>query len=308
MAVLTLENVSKTVKGRQLVKNVSLTVNDGEIYGFLGPNGAGKTTTIRMIVGLIKPTTGTIRIGGHDIQNERSRAMASVGTIVENPETYSYLTGRQNLVQYARLARLESKERDKKIDEAIRLVGLSDRINDKVKTYSLGMRQRLGLAQALLANPKILVLDEPTNGLDPSGMREFRELLLLIAKNGVAVFISSHLLNEIEMMCDRVAIIQNGELIMERRITDLTETNPEVKLDVDQPERALQVLSGQLEGVEAQVVELAVLIHADREAVARAIAVLSQANIKIYSAIPQKQTLEGSFLEITNHLKQGSEQ
>lgn len=211
MSVLSVDGVAKKIGSRMIVEDVTMSVNEGEIYGFLGPNGAGKTTTIRMIVGLIRPTKGSIRIVGHDIEKERSKAIREVGTIVENPETYSYLTGMQNLVHYARLAGIDN--RHKRINEVAEIVGLTDRIHEKVRRYSLGMRQRLGLAQALLARPKLLVLDEPTNGLDPAGMREFRELMRRLADGGMSVFVSSHLLSELEQMCHRVAIIKSGRII-----------------------------------------------------------------------------------------------
>ncbi|MBX5436110.1 MAG: ABC transporter ATP-binding protein [Alicyclobacillaceae bacterium] len=219
--VLTLEHVSKRIGSRWIVEDVHMTVRAGEVYGFLGPNGAGKTTTIRMIVGLARPSRGVIRVLGHDVHRDRSAALGHVGTIVENPETYRYLTGRENLIHYARLAGLRGAERQRRIAEVVDIVGLGARIDDKVKRYSLGMRQRLGVAQALLARPKLLVLDEPTNGLDPAGMREFRELIRRLAAEGMAVFVSSHLLSEIEQMCDRVAILKSGRVIAEAKVADM---------------------------------------------------------------------------------------
>ncbi|EGK14631.1 bacitracin transport ATP binding cassette transporter, ABC protein, partial [Desmospora sp. 8437] len=172
--ILLVENVSKRIGRREIVTDLTFDVGHGEIYGFLGPNGAGKTTTIRMLVGLIRPTRGTVRIGGYDLRKEPLQALRHVGCIVENPEMYPYLTGRENLEI---LGRMNEEITPERIGEVVRLVELERRIDDRVKTYSLGMRQRLGIAQALLGKPKLLILDEPTNGLDPSGIREMRHFI-----------------------------------------------------------------------------------------------------------------------------------
>lgn len=210
MYVLEVNNVSKYLSHRPIVKDISLQVKEGEIFGFLGPNGAGKTTTIKMIVGLIHPNRGSIKIMGKDIQTEREQALLNVGAVVENPELYLYMSGLENLRQ---LARINKNITQKDIDEIVEFVGLKDRIKDKVKKYSLGMKQRLGLAQALLCNPKLLILDEPTNGLDPSGIIEFRNLIKKLAKErNIGVFVSSHMLSEVQQLCDRVAYINNGEI------------------------------------------------------------------------------------------------
>ena len=211
LPVLELENISKTIKGRKIVKDINLTLGAAEVFGFLGPNGAGKTTTIRMIVGLIKPTLGHVRICGYDVSREFVKAMSNVGCIIESPEMYKYLTGLDNLFQYAAMDKRVTKDR---IKEVIRLVGLENRVSDKVSTYSLGMRQRLGIAQALLCRPRLLILDEPTNGLDPSGITEFRKLIRRLAEDqGMTVFVSSHLLSEVQLMCDSVAIIKQGSIV-----------------------------------------------------------------------------------------------
>ena len=223
--VVELKNVSKVIRRRKIIDDLTFTVNKGEIYGFLGPNGAGKTTTIRMIVGLIGITSGEIKVCGKDVKKEFEDAIANVGAIVENPELYKFLTGYQNLEQAARLFKV-SKE---KMDEVIELVGLTERIHDKVKTYSLGMRQRLGIAQSLLHDPKVLILDEPTNGLDPAGIREIRDYLKMLAREkGLAIIVSSHLLSEMEMMCDRFAIIQKGKLINVQDVQLTSETDKQL--------------------------------------------------------------------------------
>lgn len=208
--VLSVQQLKKRIRDKEIIKGISFDVYAGEIFGFLGPNGSGKTTTIRMLVGLIKPTAGTVVICGHDIRREPNEALRHVGCIVENPELYPYLTGWENLEHFARMLPDVGEDR---IREVVETVGLDQRIHDKVKTYSLGMRQRLGIAQALLGRPELLILDEPTNGLDPQGIKEMREFIRRLADQGLSLFVSSHLLSEIQMMCDRVAIISHGKVI-----------------------------------------------------------------------------------------------
>ncbi len=214
MELLRIEGLKKKIKKKKILNGISLTVNSGEIVGFLGPNGAGKTTTIKMILGLFSIDAGHISICGHDVVSDFEKAMEQVGGIVENPDLYKRLTGRENLEYFSSLyPHIDTTS----IDEVVKLVKMSGRIDDKVKTYSLGMCQRVGIAQALLHNPRLLVLDEPTNGLDPIGIKELRDLLRYLAKEaGVGVFISSHLLSEMELMCDRIYIIDNGSMIGEK--------------------------------------------------------------------------------------------
>lgn len=207
MNVLEVSNLKKVIGKKEIIKDISFSIEEGEIFGFLGPNGAGKTTTIRMLVGLIKPTAGEISICGNNLIKSPEKALKQVGAVVENPELYKYLSGRENLMQIARMRGVSKKE----VDETIELVGLKDRIDDKVRKYSLGMKQRLGLAASLLSSPKLLILDEPTNGLDPSGILDFREIVKKAAnERGMAVFISSHILSEVQYLCDRVAFINHG--------------------------------------------------------------------------------------------------
>lgn len=209
MKVLEVNNLKKTLGKREIIKNISFSIEEGEIFGFLGPNGAGKTTTIRMLVGLIHPNEGSISICGHDLKNDTEKALREVGAVVENPELYKYLSGRENLMQIARIRNISKED----VEETIKLVGLEDRIDDKVRKYSLGMKQRLGLAASLLSKPKLLILDEPTNGLDPSGILDFREVVKKAAKEkGMSVFISSHILSEVQHLCDRVAFINDGTI------------------------------------------------------------------------------------------------
>jgi ABC-2 type transport system ATP-binding protein len=300
MAVLELSHVSKRIGKRLIIDDISMTVEPGEIYGFLGPNGAGKTTTIRMIMALASPTQGNIKVLGHDIHTERRQALAQVGTIVENPETYSYLTGRQNLLHYARLAGIENPS--KRIEEVGEIVNLKARLGDKVKRYSLGMRQRLGVAQALLAKPKLLVLDEPTNGLDPAGMREFREMMRNLANDGMSVFVSSHLLSEIQLMCDRVAVLKEGRIIAERRVDELVSgVQSGVLIEVNDVSAALAALQASgSEGASAQVSDDTHLrVSAPSSEVPGLVRALVGANLDIFSIEPIRDTLEEAFLQMT---------
>ncbi|MBD7968117.1 ABC transporter ATP-binding protein [Paenibacillus gallinarum] len=216
--VLSVKHLKKKIRRKWIIKDVTFEVHAGEIFGFLGPNGAGKTTTIRMLVDLIKPTEGVVEVCGYPVHQKPEQALRYVGSIVENPEMYNYLTGFENLEHFARMLPDVTEER---IYEVTKIVGLGQRIHDKVSTYSLGMRQRLGIAQALLGNPKLLILDEPTNGLDPKGIKELRAFIKKLAEEGLAVLVSSHLLSEIQLLCDRVAIINNGEVLTVGKVDEL---------------------------------------------------------------------------------------
>lgn len=225
MNILEVSNVKKRLGKREIIKGISFNVKEGEIFGFLGPNGAGKTTTIRMLVGLIAPNDGSIKIMGHDLKKDREKALACLGAVVENPELYGYLSGRENLMQIARIRKVPKQ----RVKEIISLIGLEGRIDDKFKKYSLGMKQRLGLGAALLDNPKLLILDEPTNGLDPSGILDFRNIVKKAAKEyGMSVFVSSHILSEIQQLCDTVAFINEGKI---QSIENLCDSNIETKTD-----------------------------------------------------------------------------
>lgn len=296
--VARLQDVTKRIGSRTIIDRLSLEVYPGEVFGFLGPNGSGKTTTIRMMVGLMAMTSGDIEIGGHSVRTHYPQAAAQIGAIVENPEMYKYLTGYQNLVHFARMNPAIDRKR---IDEVVELVGLQGRIHDKVKKYSLGMRQRLGVAQAVMHRPKLLILDEPTNGLDPAGIRELRDYLRQLAQaEGTSVFVSSHLLSEMELMCDRVAILQTGKLIDIRSIRgpaaeQQTEAQ-EVQFDVDQAEAALGILEGQ---GGARAADGQLVLTASREAIAEINRRLVQAGIRVYGIRAKTKSLEDQFLEVT---------
>ena len=294
-AIVQIKNLSKEIKGKKIVSDLSFDIFEGEVFGFLGPNGAGKTTTIRMMVGLMGITEGDVVINGHSIKSNFEAAIKNVGAIVENPELYKFLSGYDNLLQYARMDKNVTKE---KIDEIVELVGLTGAIRQKVKTYSLGMRQRLGLAQCLLHDPKVLILDEPTNGLDPAGIREMRDhLQLLTKKKGMAIIVSSHLLSEMEMMCDRIGIIQQGKLIDVQTVTELTSEDVQTySIEVNNEEAALKVLSTH----NAQLIDGEIHIELTREDVPNVIELLVENRIRVYGFKANAKTLEDRFLEITN--------
>lgn len=238
---LSVKGLRKTIGKKEIIKGLDFDLKRGEVFGFLGPNGAGKTTTIRMLVGLIKPSSGSIEIGGFNVRKNFTKAMSQMGCIVENPELYSYLTGWENLEHFARMLPEVDREH---MEYVVDLVRLNERIHDQVKTYSLGMRQRLGIAQALLGKPKVLILDEPTNGLDPMGIREMRNFIRYLAEEeGLTVLVSSHLLSEIQLMCDRVAIISKGAVIKVDYVENLLAMQERVIWQVDPRETAKVILS-----------------------------------------------------------------
>ena len=238
--ILTLKNVSKLIGTKQIIDNASFSVEQGQVVGLLGPNGAGKTTIIRMIVGLMKHNKGSITIMGNSLETSFKAAIASVGAIVENPEFYNYLTGYENLMQYQRMAK--TKMTAVEMDDLIRQVHLEEYINQKVKTYSLGMRQRLGVAQALIHRPTLLVLDEPMNGLDPKGMREFREMILMLREQGVSVLVSSHQLSDIEQIADHLIVVQKGKVTHQVAMDTLKAEKSLLIIKTDDDQEALNVL------------------------------------------------------------------
>jgi ABC-2 type transport system ATP-binding protein len=298
--VLSAEHLTKRFGRREAVSDVSFDVRAGEVFGFLGPNGAGKTTTIRMLVGLARPDRGRVRIRGLDLAHEFRRAMEHVGCIVEAPDLYRYLTGRENLVHFARMLPEGAAER---IEDLARLVALSERLDDRVATYSLGMRQRLGIAQALLGNPDILILDEPANGLDPAGIREIRQLVRHLAEErGIAVFVSSHLLSEVEQTCDRVAIIHRGRTLATGPVRELVDrvASDRVRLVARPARRAAEILAafGSAETADGDG-EAPVHARVARERMPDALRALAAGGVDIYSVERSLATLEEVFLDVT---------
>ncbi|WP_248930095.1 ABC transporter ATP-binding protein [Paenibacillus hamazuiensis] len=297
--VVRLHGVTKRIGSRTIVDGLSFEVMPGEVFGFLGPNGAGKTTTIRMMVGLISITSGEVLIKDLSVQKQFEQAMLHVGAIVENPELYKFMTGYQNLIHFARM--IPGGIDKERIDEVVRLVGLEQRIHDKVKTYSLGMRQRLGVAQAVLHRPSVLILDEPTNGLDPAGIRELRDYLRGLAREeGLAVIVSSHLLSEMELMCDRIAIIQNGKLLDVRSFKETRQDEEalDVRFEVDRLDQACTIAEaatgGKVNGGEG-----AFTVRLTRRQIARLNADLVGAGIGVFAIHTMTKTLEDQFLEVT---------
>lgn len=297
--VVQFKNITKKIGRRVIVRDLNFGIQEGEIFGFLGPNGSGKTTTIRMMVGLIKISHGDIFIKGHSITHQFEKAIQHVGAIVENPDFYSYLTGYQNLMHYARMASDVSQDR---INEVVNRVNLTDRIHDKVSTYSLGMRQRLGIAQAILHRPSLLILDEPTNGLDPAGIQELRIYLKKIAhEEGVAVFISSHLLAEMQFMYDKIAVLRNGELVYIDKVREIGSRDlVQVFLEVDQSRVELaKVLVSQFEQAVIMSNQSNQLqIQMSKEKIPVLIQLFFNNKIQVLRFDVQEQTLEDKFFEI----------
>jgi ABC-2 type transport system ATP-binding protein len=292
---LSVKNLTKKIGGKEIIKGISFDLREGEVFGFLGPNGAGKTTTIRMLVGLIKPTSGSIHISGFNIVGQFSEAMKNLGCIVENPELYPFLSGYNNLLHFARMLEGIGEPR---INEVTKLVGLTERIHDKVKTYSLGMRQRLGIAQALLGNPKVLILDEPTNGLDPAGIREMREFIRYLAEQeGLSVLVSSHLLSEIQQLCDRVAIISKGQIITTDYVESLLSNRERVQWVMTPSEKGKQVLSGLTKVEERE--DGSILTEFDEQGTPLWNKRLVEAGVSVLEINRRMPVLEDLFLELT---------
>lgn len=298
--VVQIRNVSKSIGKKLIIDDITFDVYPGEVFGFLGPNGAGKTTTVRMMMGLISITRGGIFINGKSVVKDFEKAIANVGGIVENPDMYKYLTGYQNLLHFARMYPNLGKER---INEVVELVGLEKRINDKVKTYSLGMRQRLGIAQALLNSPSLLVLDEPTNGLDPAGIHELRNLLRELAmKQNMAVFVSSHLLSEMELMCDRVGVIQHGRLLRIQNMKELLEedeSSTSLLIEAQPFEQVKEYLQSHNRGYLPVECEGKLEISEAVENIPELVTDLVGQGFSIYGISKQKKSLEAKFLEMT---------
>jgi ABC-2 type transport system ATP-binding protein len=294
MSALTAAKLTKVIGDRTIVDDVSFDLRPGEVFGFLGPNGAGKTTTIRMLVGLIRPTHGSVTVCGFDIRKEFEKAMRCVGCIVENPDLYRFMTGRENLEHFARMLRVPRSE----IERVAAMVNLASRLDQRVGTYSLGMRQRLGIAQAMLGNPRVLILDEPANGLDPAGIREIRELLrTLAAERGLAVFVSSHLLGEIELTADRVAIIHKGRILRAGTVSELIASQRAMEFRVSDAARAAAILRDR--SIEVTIDGDTVLAPIEEADAPPLIAAIARNDIAIFHARQRVQTLEEMFLEAT---------
>lgn len=298
MKVLEVKGVKKKLGKREIIKGLDLSVNEGEIFGFLGPNGAGKTTTIRMLVGLISPNEGEIVVCGKSVLSEKEQALKNVGAVVENSELYKYLSGRENLMQIARIRKVSKEE----VEELIDLVGLKDRIDDKVRKYSLGMKQRLGLAAALIGDPKLLILDEPTNGLDPSGIIDFRDVVKKASRErGMAVFISSHILSEVQNLCDRVAFINNGVI---KSVEDIHDNSMETELDSltlvvsSNKEQAIKVLKDIGFVNSSTVIDEEIHIIVETGKTTELLKILLENNVLVEEIYKNRKGLEQRYMEL----------
>lgn len=288
-------NLTKKYKKSSVVSRVNLKIPEGEIYGFLGPNGAGKTTSIRMLLGLIKATEGNITIFGKDLNKNRLSILSDVGALVENPSYYAHLNAIENLEVY-RLLRNIPKE---KLHSVLKTVGLQNAAHQKVKEYSLGMKQRLGLAIALLGDPRLLILDEPTNGLDPQGIHEMRELIKSLAKErGITILVSSHLLSEIDQMATYVGIISKGRLIFQDKIEILRQhSHNSIKILVNKPKEALKIILAS--GIPSVMEEDKIIIsNTDNTAIAKIVKALVANDISVFRIEEEKNSLEDIFLNI----------
>ena len=292
--ILECRSLCKNFGKKQILKDVSFEIKEGDILGFIGPNGAGKTTTIKLILGLQSITSGKVYINGYNVEKEFTKAIEKVGAIVENPDMYMYMSGYDNLKLVSNMYKGIGTKR---IDEVVKLVKLENRINDKVSKYSLGMRQRLGIAQAILHKPNLLILDEPTNGLDPEGIKEMRELLVSLAKNEkMAILISSHNLAELDNFCNKVCIIKNGEIIETSEISA-------IKKDIDHEQFIIEIEN--TKGInkiykEAEIVNDKVFkINIKKENVPDLVEDMLKNNIKIYGIKEDEKSLEDAFFERT---------
>jgi len=299
--ILRTENLSKSYKKRKAVDSLNLEVYRGDVFGFLGPNGAGKSTTIRMLFSLIFPDEGKIELFGKSLKHERKQALMQVGGVVEKSDFYLYLSGFKNLEL---LNSMSGKKDKKRIMEVLDMVGLKERANDKVKTYSHGMKQRLGIAQSLVSNPQLVILDEPTNGLDPQGMKEIRDLIReLSSSQNMTVFISSHLLHEIEQIATRMAIINQGKLIAQGNVKELLNTEEsKYFFKVSDTEKALNLLKEKNPGIETSIHTDGFECMLKNDMAPEINKILVSNNIDVSAIIP-KRTLEEYFLSVTDNNK-----
>jgi ABC-2 type transport system ATP-binding protein len=295
--VLQTELLTKKYRGRVAVERLSLEVGRGDIYGFLGQNGAGKSTTIRMVLGLVRPTSGRIRLLGHDMTKHPHRALARTGAIVEAPAFYENFSGWQNLRM---LSALSGGAEKKRIAAVLEMVDLTERASDPVRVYSHGMRQRLGIAQALLPAPEFIILDEPTDGLDPEGIRQTRLLIKRMQEElGLTVMLSSHLLHEVEQLCNRIAIINEGHLLFQGTVESLLEQDQTVRLGVDRVEEAFQLLAADPALAVTRNGAQSLYFKASPEQIPRVNQLLVERGFRVMELTPERETLEQVFLRLT---------
>ncbi len=291
--ILECQNLCKSFGKKQILKDVSFEIDEKDILAFIGPNGSGKTTTIKLILGLQNIDSGSVKINGYDVEKDFVKSIEKVGAIVENPDTYMYLSGWQNLKLVANLYKGVT---DDDLKNIVQTVGLENRIHDKVSKYSLGMRQRLGIARALINKPNLLVLDEPTNGLDPEGIKDLRILLKRLAKEGMGILISSHNLAELESFCNKVLIIDNGVILEKSEVKKFKDNNNKYLFKVDNTKNI------KLDGM-YEVTKTTFCINGEKESIASIIKTLVNEDIKIYEVTLTELTLEEAFLKKTGGMK-----
>lgn len=291
--ILECQNLCKSFGKKQILKDVSFEIDEKDILAFIGPNGSGKTTTIKLILGLQNIDSGSVKINGYDVKKDFVKSIEKVGAIVENPDTYMYLSGWQNLKLVANLYKGVT---DDDLKTIVKTVGLENRIHDKVSKYSLGMRQRLGIARALVNKPNLLVLDEPTNGLDPEGIKDLRILLKRLAKEGMGILISSHNLAELESFCNKVLIIDNGVILETSEVKKFKDNNNKYLFKVDNTKNI------KLDGM-YEVTKTTFCINGEKEDIASIIKTLVNEDIKIYEVTLTELTLEEAFLKKTGGMK-----
>ena len=297
--IIQVENLSKHYKDIKAVDDISFSVNQGDIYGFLGQNGAGKSTTIRMLLTLIEPTQGSIQIFGSDVNSNRKDILRQIGAIIEKPDLYKYLTALENLSIFAKLSGIKVSRQ--KLLQQLEMVGLKGRVHDKIKTYSQGMKQRLGIAVALIHDPKLIILDEPTNGLDPQGIADMRNLILQLSKErGKTIFVSSHLLSEIEVIADRMLILDKGRKIVEGAVHELFDSSKIlVELEVNNLEAVYAVLqSGKWNELLKEKKADRIILQVDKQKVPELNAYLVSIGAEVHSLRP-RHSLEDYFLSLT---------
>jgi len=297
--IIEVKGLTKKFRSITAVDNLEVNVYRGDVFGFLGPNGAGKSTTIRMLLSLIEPTSGTIKLFGKSIKNNRSNILKRVGAIVEKPDFYLYLTAYKNLEILAKISGIENIP--KKVMEMLELVGLEKRAHSKVKTYSNGMKQRLGLAQVLLHDPELIILDEPTTGLDPQGIKDIRDLVIHLSKDKQkTIFISSHILKEVEVIASRMIIINNGQTQIEGRVSELLNKDKlKVRFEVDQTEKAVNIIdNSKWENNFVEIEKNKLVMEMEKEEISGLNKYLVDNNIDVNSVVPTR-SLEDYFLRIT---------
>jgi ABC-2 type transport system ATP-binding protein len=295
--ILSTHGLTKDFKKLRAVDDLDLVVRRGDIFGFLGPNGAGKSTTIRLIFGLIYPSHGHVEVLGHQVPRDRREALRHVGGFVDDPTFYGNMSARRNLHL---IGSMNGKVTEQRVDQVLEIVGLADRAESKVGGYSHGMRQRLGIGMALIHKPDLIILDEPTSGLDPQGMKDVRELIRELGRQGTTVFLSSHLLHEVELVCNRAAILRKGRMIVQGPVSQLRPASDTVKVLTGDQKRAFEVLSRLTPSGEISVEEGYVILKATPDQVPEMVRLLVSERIDVQAVVPaREQGLEEMFLELT---------